>query len=232
MAVVRIINVGLDMSLRSPACCIHDGKTLHVFAFARTKKQKNLVFKRDGVQIDLLSPLQSSSTSDLMRYKEITDRLLEQKVFTLLQKFEADVEIRVGVEGYVFSKGQHGHTYKLHELTGYVKMLFLKYVKSPEFIVSIPVTRWKKKLTQKSFATKYEVYKAVIDFIKTPFLASGLKEGLITPLSHVPNPLQDICDSIGIVHFMIGSGTTWPPPLLNANTKTKGIKRKRTKRGS
>lgn len=185
--------IGIDLSLRSPGIAvfdtsIHNSEAWHIYAFTQTTTKHKI---ENNKHIKLLSPIPSCDNEiDLKRYRYIVDSIVK-----IIQESQTNhKDVRVAIEGYAFSKNKSGHTFKLYELTGILKMAIFEKCQISCRIIAI--TQWKRLVTGKSFAEKVDI----VNFMKS----NGPTFDFLEIMQYhdvgneIPNPVQDMADACGI----------------------------------
>ena len=174
--------VGVDLSLKSPGVVVLSQETWTLYFFQQLKRERHLKFK--SANVVMLPPIQNTkTTTDVERYAFICKHIAQ-----IVNKYENPL---VALEGYAYSC-QSAHSAKLHELGG-----VLKYMLREHRVVVIASSMWKKRAFGKGNLDKRQV----VDKVKThgPCLDLFTLFGVDPKKKHVPNPIQDIADAIGIV---------------------------------
>ena len=201
--------VGLDMSVRSSGCAIHDRLTdmWYLCAFAQNKQEEQFYYATSRASVTLFPKLpQESSTvmHDLERYLHIKKHFVK----FLCDHITPDLRTRpftcVNIEAYAFPKPEEaGHSYKLHESCGIVK--YELFLAGFDWFEPIVCSSWKADVIGHGRATKLDV----VQFMKThgPCLdiltlfgydETTLRVDAAKGDKKVPCPCQDLCDAPAI----------------------------------
>lgn len=198
------IYIGVDLSLRSPGLSIYNPlkKTFNNYFFPQRKReikfsfsQNITVHKPHTVSFDFsIKPISHASDSNdkcgvISKYKFISEQLInviESEIVDINKK-----HVCVRIEGYAFN-AKSSSCSKLHELGGIFK--YLLYCRNINF-EEISPTKLKKTFSGKGNANKEYMYEV--------FKKHGFPELMsvfhIKNVKSIPNPVQDIVDSVALV---------------------------------
>lgn len=194
--------VGMDLSLRSPAIAIHD-QQLNTWQCVAFQQRRSDTVAQDGTLLVIL-PVIPTHTSDVERYSFIIEHVLRCITTALAGAPMADVHAIL--EGYAFKAKGTGSSFKLHELGG--AMRYALHACGITAISTIYPAQWKQHTVGNGKGKQATVrYVHPIIDLETRFHCC------LTGAKSVPNPIQDIADAIAIT---LGAMT-----LVIANKKRK-----------
>ncbi len=218
--------VGLDMSVHSSGCAIHDRENNKwlMCAFAQNAKEEGFYFESSRTSITLFPQIPKAATSlvdDIMRYIHIRQYFVEFLCKHIPLHLRANPHTCVNVEAYAYPKPEEaGYSSKLHESCGIVKCTLFE--QGFLWLVPIVCTSWKADVIGHGKANKLDVLKFMN--INGPCFGDllqmfGYDEATLR-IDHkdgskvVPCPCQDLCDAAALAKKVY-------TPKKNTSTKKK-----------
>jgi Holliday junction resolvasome RuvABC endonuclease subunit len=178
----KMIVVGIDYSLTSPAVCVSRDRTFSNSFFYFLNDRKTV----QGKFHNILGEQHEEYLTDQERYENIASWVL-----TILADFKKE-DVVIMIEDYSF--GSKGRVFNLAENCGILK--YMLYKNGYRFF-TVPPTVVKKFATGKGNATKEKMYEA---FVKDTFIDL---HSIISPTTKLGSPTTDIVDAWYIAKYMI-----------------------------
>lgn len=178
----KMIVVGIDYSLTSPAVCVARDKTFSNSFFYFLNDRKSVIGKCHNI----LGEAHEEYLTDQERYENIASWVL-----AILANFDKK-DVVILIEDYSF--GSKGKVFHIAENCGMLK--YMLYKAGYKFF-TVPPTVVKKFATGKGNATKEKMYEA---FVKDTFVDL---HSIISPTTKLGSPTTDIVDAWYIAKYMI-----------------------------
>ena len=182
MTMTKMIVVGIDYSLPSPAVCVARDKTFSNSFFYFLNDRKSVIGKCHNI----LGEAHEEYLTDQERYENIASWVL-----AILANFDKK-DVVILIEDYSF--GSKGKVFHIAENCGMLK--YMLYKAGYKFF-TVPPTVVKKFATGKGNATKEKMYEA---FVKDTFVDL---HSIISPTTKLGSPTTDIVDAWYIAKYMI-----------------------------
>lgn len=182
MMMTKMIVVGIDYSLTSPAVCVARDKTFSNSFFYFLNDRKSVIGKCHNI----LGEAHEEYLTDQERYENIASWVL-----SILANFDKK-DVVILIEDYSF--GSKGKVFHIAENCGMLK--YMLYKAGYKFF-TVPPTVVKKSATGKGNATKEKMYEA---FVKDTFVDL---HSIISPTTKLGSPTTDIVDAWYIAKYMI-----------------------------
>ena len=182
MTMTKMIVVGIDYSLTSPAVCVARDKTFSNSFFYFLNDRKSVIGKCHNI----LGEAHEEYLTDQERYENIASWVL-----SILANFDKK-DVVILIEDYSF--GSKGKVFHIAENCGMLK--YMLYKAGYKFF-TVPPTVVKKSATGKGNATKEKMYEA---FVKDTFVDL---HSIISPTTKLGSPTTDIVDAWYIAKYMI-----------------------------
>ena len=181
MMMTKMIVVGIDYSLTSPAVCVSRDKTFSNSYFYYLNDRKSV----QGKFHNILGDQHEEYLTDQERYENIASWVL-----TILADFKKE-DVVILIEDYSF--GSKGKVFNLAENCGILK--YMLYKAGYKFF-TVPPTVVKKSATGKGNATKEKMYEAFVN-------ETGIDlHNIISPTTKLGSPTTDIVDAWYIARHM------------------------------
>jgi len=175
---------GVDLSFRSPAVSVKCNGRFYCYFFPQNTRQQSVDFCNDRCTVKAVDVALSKITSTESQYHAI--------VSTLMQIIQHHSVSHVVIEGYAFNR-KSAHSYKLYELGGVLKYTLAK---ADIGFTVVPPSHAKMRFTGKGNSNKVHMYEKWIEH-GFPCLYSVFQ--LRPSPNNVPNPIQDIVDSVALL---------------------------------